>query len=41
MRRQHDDTADKIAALAGLSPPVGDVGNIGRQAPPWNMKNQS
>jgi integrase len=28
MRRTHDDSADKIAALAGLAPPVGDVGYI-------------
>ena len=28
MRRQHDDTADKIAALAGLSATSEDVGNI-------------
>jgi hypothetical protein len=26
MRRAHDDSADKIAALAGLSPP--NLGNI-------------
>lgn len=28
MRRTHDDSADRIAALAGLSTPVGEVGNI-------------
>jgi hypothetical protein len=28
MRRTHDDSADKIAALAGLSAPNFDVGNI-------------
>ena len=28
MRRTHDDSADKIAALAGLSAPLGDLGNI-------------
>jgi hypothetical protein len=28
MRRTRDDSADKIAALAGLSDPVGDVGYI-------------
>ena len=28
MRRTHDDSADRIAALAGLSAPVADVGNI-------------
>ena len=27
LRRQHDDTADKIAELAGLSGPSGDLGN--------------
>jgi hypothetical protein len=29
MRRSHDDSADKIAALAGLSPPASDLGNSG------------
>jgi hypothetical protein len=29
MRRTHDDSADKIAALAGLSAPVDDLGNKG------------
>jgi integrase len=28
MRRAHDDSADKIAALAGLSAPIADVGYI-------------
>ena len=28
MRRTHDDSADKIAALAGLSSPVPELGNI-------------
>jgi hypothetical protein len=28
MRRTHDDSADKIAALAGLSSPAPDLGNI-------------
>ena len=28
MRRTHDDSADKIAALAGLSAPITDMGNI-------------
>jgi integrase len=28
MRRTHDDSADKIAVLAGLSPPVAELGNI-------------
>jgi hypothetical protein len=28
MRRTHDDSADKIAILAGLSQPLDDVGNI-------------
>ena len=28
MRRTHDDSADKIAALAGLSAPLDDLGNI-------------
>jgi Phage integrase family len=28
MRRTHDDSADKIAALAGLSVPAADLGNI-------------
>jgi hypothetical protein len=27
MRRTHDDSADKIAALAGLSAPLADLGN--------------
>jgi integrase len=27
LRRQHDDTADKIAALAGLSAPAAELGN--------------
>jgi len=28
MRRTHDDSADKIAILAGLSPPLSDLGNF-------------
>jgi len=28
MRRTHDDCVDKIAILAGLAPPVVEVGNI-------------
>lgn len=28
MRRRHDDSADKIAILAGLPPPLDDVENI-------------
>jgi hypothetical protein len=39
MRRAHDDSADKIAALAGLSAPLSDLGNNRETIDPVARRN--
>jgi hypothetical protein len=38
MRRTHDDSADKIEALAVLSAPPATLGNILETTTPWYMR---